>query len=517
MRHPRWVGALVAVVALLLAAAPASAQLRSDNVTLEGKLPVPAPIGAHFSTDGDTMFVTGAGGLHAFDVGEPARPTPLGQLVLPHFENEDVDFGHIGERDVVIISNDPSFNLGAFGAFYVIDVTNPLTPTILAIEPTKVPGDVASLMGSEASQTSNGHIANCIPSADDTCAYLYTTGSEDGLTIYDLGDPSDPQFVKTFPMPAPDDPDDRTAGFTHDVFVDRAGVTWVTGEDGTFGFDVSDPENPQLRFRTDSAVLNTDGFGGPGALNPEGEGPLDFLHHNMMRTGITRGAQGTPAEAPGRPGGGPPEAARPDPPVDHTLDGGTGDVVAITEEDYLRPTCEGASQGSLQTWQITGDQNADGSRKLELLDQFTTEGSTLANQQGRDPLTVNCSAHWFDLSDGLIAQGWYDQGVRFLDISDPEDITQVGYWATQGTFWASYFAPLDEEQEVVYGLDTLGGSIDVLRIERDAAEEVTAPVPARWTDRATARTDAVDLGAQHDEEEARGHGHGEPPGRSHGG
>jgi hypothetical protein len=38
------------------------------------------------------------------------------------------------------------------------------------------------------------------------------------------------------------------------------------------------------------------------------------------------------------------------------------------------------------------------------------------------PTTVNCSAHWFDVSGSLIAQGWYDQGVRFLDVSDPTAI-----------------------------------------------------------------------------------------------
>ena len=49
----------------------------------------------------------------------------------------------------------------------------------------------------------------------------------------------------------------------------------------------------------------------------------------------------------------------------------------------------------------------------------------------------------------MLAQGWYDQGVRFLDISNPRDIQQVGYYATTGTFWAAYFAPSDPS--IVYG------------------------------------------------------------------
>jgi hypothetical protein len=146
--------------------------------------------------------------------------------------------------------------------------------------------------------------------------------------------------------------------------------------------------------------------------------------------------------------------------------GGLGEVMAVTEEDYDRPTCQG--QGSFQTWQISNEHNSDGSTKLKLLDLWTTELNELAEQKGRSPATVQCSAHWFDYDNGLIAQGWYDQGVRFLDISNPRDIKQVGYWATTGEFWAAYFAPTDPKREIVYGLDTAGG-IDVLKIDRSAS------------------------------------------------
>jgi len=39
-----------------------------------------------------------------------------------------------------------------------------------------------------------------------------------------------------------------------------------------------------------------------------------------------------------------------------------------------------------------------------------------------------CSAHYFDERDGIVAQGWYQQGTRFLDVSDPTDIRQIGYF-----------------------------------------------------------------------------------------
>ena len=83
--------------------------------------------------------------------------------------------------------------------------------------------------------------------------------------------------MKTFPLPG--------NGFTHDVNVDSHGITWVTGEDGTFGFDTTDPLNPQLLLRSDESVTNTGG----GLPGDDGSGPLDFLHHNSLRiTGRTR-------------------------------------------------------------------------------------------------------------------------------------------------------------------------------------------------------------------------------------
>jgi hypothetical protein len=114
---------------------------------------------------------------------------------------------------------------------------------------------------------------------------------------------------------------------------------------------------------------------------------------------------------------------------------------------------------------------------------WTTELNELSNQTGRSPATGNCSAHWFDESKGVLAQGWYDQGVRFLDINDPSHIRQIGYWVTAGTFWGAYYAPTDPTRQVVYAIDTVGG-VDVLRLNRTAkaarAPTVRAPVLQRW-------------------------------------
>ena len=243
------------------------------------------------------MYVSSATGLQVYDVSAAATPRHIAQLPLPHFENEDVDVG----RDTVVITNDPSFS--TVGAIYLIDVADPANPVLRSVLPT-------------SQETGNGHIANCIQG----CDYLYTTGTAEGLAVYDIRDLDAPKFVKTIPLPG--------EGFTHDVHIDAAGIAWVTGEDGTFGFDVTDPLNPVLQYRSDPSIVNTGG----GLPGQDGSGPLDFLHHNMLRTSLMMDDAGevTKAETPG-----------------------TGNVLVITEEDYAKPTCEG--QGSVQTWRITDD------------------------------------------------------------------------------------------------------------------------------------------------------------------
>ena len=166
----------------------------------------------------------------------------------------------------------------------------------------------------------------------------------------------------------------------------------VTGEDGTFGYDVTDPLNPLLPYRSDPSIVNTGG-GRPGA---GGSGPLDFLHHNMLRTSLVMDDAGEVTRRNAR----------------HRQ------RVAITEEDYAKPACEG--QGSCRRGGSPG-REPGWAVELELLDTWTTELNELTNQNGRSPATGNCSAHWFDESDGLVAQGRYEQGVRFLDVTNPRE------------------------------------------------------------------------------------------------
>jgi hypothetical protein len=522
------------LLALAACAAPASAAplFHSANVTEVTSLPEAAgAASARFSPDGKTMYVSTWKGLHIYDITKPDDPRRIGVLPLPHFENEDVEAGD----GVVIITNDPSEGMGLI---YIVDVRDPATPTIRAIiRNGDIVGASDAVLGDTTSNT--GHIANCLQG----CKWLWTTGTSEGISIFDLRDLDHPKFVKQMAMPKGKGKD--SPGFTHDVFVDRSGIAWVTGQDGTFGFDSSDPTNPKLVYRSDENVTNS-GNDGPSSPDTANSYPLDFLHHNSIRTDIqlapktveqqeaarqapAAASSSAPATQPAAP------AARRGPTRAQLLAkmkrsikacrskhgkraraacekraraafrkadarrraartrfvgragarttlGGLGDVMAITEEDYARPGCNG--QGSIQTWQILpGEHNSDGSTKLKMLDMWTTELNELDQQTGRSPGTVLCSAHWFDEDRGLLAQGWYDQGVRFMDISNPRDIRQVGYWVTTGTFWGAYYAPTDPTRQTVYALDIQNG-IDVLHIDRGKSastmRSVRAPIASSW-------------------------------------
>ncbi len=275
---------LTCALALACLAAPAAAApLASDNVKLVTKLPeAVGAASARFSEDGKTMYVSTWKGLHIYDITKADDPQRLGFLPLPHFENEDVDAGD----GVVIITNDPSEGVGII---YVIDVSNPALPTIAS---TIQNGDI---LGS-SDRVQHGPHRQLPAGAASTCGRRGRRRASPSSTC---ATSAHPKFVKTMEMPkgfAADGTLKKSPGFTHDVFIDRSGIAWVTGQDGTFGYSTQDPENPQLVYRTDEKVFNS-GNDGPNSPETAQDYPLDFLHHNSIRTGIQLAQK--PVVAPG--------------------------------------------------------------------------------------------------------------------------------------------------------------------------------------------------------------------------
>jgi hypothetical protein len=450
-------------------------------------LPAPAGIGANFKrVDGrQYMFVTGTAGLYVYDVTNAASPAPVSVLPLPHYENEDVSIG--GNR--LLISGDGA--LGA-GLLIVIDISNPQVPVperALKMEP-----------------VGEGHTASCI----QDCRYAWIAGDQvfGGLTVLDL---DKAPAVGSGPNGADVDLGNWTFGFipvpdpavragtiqgynefgwsTHDVAVDEAGIAWVAGGNGTVGFDVSraayGPDNlsdPPLVARTGPAALN-DGDLTSTETDPANARDTnnDFIHHNAWRPDAREFESRSPDELN-------------DPGVRD------GELLLITEEDIWSRQTAGSTpggcetQGSFQTWQVkrfgeTGQDEAT----LEQLGSWTTEfNELLADQLGSDwddddagrdivPTQGLCSSHYFSERDGIVATAWYEQGVRFLDVSDPKDIEQVAYFLPPGaTPWATYWSPTD--RNILYVIDNNRG-VDVLRFERQKAKKgkpVKVSTRRRW-------------------------------------
>jgi LVIVD repeat-containing protein len=454
--------ALLITAAALFAPATAAAQLpdfvggqkplMSNNVEPLATLPVPHPIGARFR-DG-FMYVTTTEGLTVYDITNPELPVPVGALPLPHFENEDVDLG----GDILLVSNDPSEGVGVL---YIIDISNPRQPILKSYLQTGfISVEIPDFLEQpEQAPDGIGHTASCI----QDCEFAYLAGTVGGIDIVDLRNPAVPKIVRRFKPAIVDE----FVG-THDVQVDGDGLAWIVGGDGTAAYDVRDPVNPKMVMRTDENIVNSGQLGFPSpdpdltfGIGGKGETPIDLIHHDSLRfhKKSTRGDFE-------------PEAGKTYPA------GGTGKVVGIVEEDYQRPTCEGA--GSFQTWGITDKRTSTGARKLALLGLFQTELSSLVQARGWAPVTGLCSAHYFDERDRLVAGGYYEEGTRFLDVSDPTDIRQVGYWVpTKGETWSVLFAPTDPTGSIVYALDFARG-IDVLRFDRSDQRTRTAPVRRTW-------------------------------------
>jgi hypothetical protein len=158
-------------------------------------------------------------------------------------------------------------------------------------------------------------------------------------------------------------------------------------------------------------------------------------------------------------------------------------------------TCE--TEGSFQTWYVPDldpSINSDGEQDGGTITPLAQWNTEVLSTGIATPAGAFCSAHYFDYhQDGFVAQGWYQQGLRILDVRDPHDITQVAYWVTgaQET-WGAYWVPEYDEEgrqtgektNVVYtngptrGLEIL--EVDLPDSAPEDTAEVSAPILPEW-------------------------------------
>ena len=282
-------------------------------------------------------------------------------------------------------------------------------------------------------------------------------GGRGVLHVVDVRDPASPRVVSTLSTWAPGLFDfaspPRRRGIGHTVScIDQCRWAWLAGSSAGIDIvDLRDPARPRLarRFpaREAAGVMGThdvqvDSSGLAWVAGGNGTAAYDVskpLRPRLVRRTNARGGR---------------------PPLNDLIHHNSlrlrRDVLAVTEEAFGRTGCRGA--GTLQTWRISAR------RRMTPMDSWGVERDRSAQ--------VMCSAHYFDARDGLIAQGFYEQGVRLIDATRPRRLRQVGYFLNRpGLYWGALFATTDPTGSTVYAVDHSRG-IDVLAIDRAALRPV---------------------------------------------
>jgi hypothetical protein len=411
----------------------------SPNVSLVTSVLDSGTISMAFSPNEPLAYVSSLDTITVLDIKDPKAPKPLGSVTNVMFQNEAMSYGErtaadgttqkfvLSAIDLYQVSPDKPAqrNLGGF-ELVVVDVTNPAKPFLRSRTRTKT----------------SAHTARCVDVRQ--CDYAYTSGDGGQFTIVDLRDLDKPVQVGDVASPAAEvgGPQSGTGGFATGHFWDfENGLGWHTGGGGVALFDVRVPAEPVL--------LN--------GTTAEGRavGWNDFILHNSQR-----------------------------PNGDVFLPGAepsvfNGNVLLVGEEDYLdggdELLCEEA--GSFQTWHVPSLEGPEGytgavdTGSIAPLDRKNAAdlggGLTL-------PAAAFCSAHWFDYhQDGFVAHGFYQAGLRILDVKDAGEVEQVG-WATTGAteVWDAYWVPeydktgrpTGQKTNIVYTADATRG-LDVYQVD----------------------------------------------------
>lgn len=422
------------ITVLLLAVAlsgPATAApgtpVASSNVTLVGNIPELGAVGGHVRQVNTllgpkTYFVmSGVSGVSAYDVTVPEVPVLAGRLALPHWSNEDVEVG----GNLMLVSTDPGWvdwvtPSGTLGGLYILDLSQLPVITFAYVNPATGNRWVPPV------QNGAGHTTSCVRT---DCSYAILNGEQE-VTVVDLRVPSVPKIVTRFTS---------DVGSTHDAQMDGTGLVWISGSGGVAAYDFSTPSAPRV-------------------VAPAFRGGLTYQHNSWR----PRASAWVP-RAPG----------------DNAVDVRAGELVLVTEEEFypvLQQT-QCVRQGRFQTRRLrdTDALTSGATPTMEVLDTWETEFNL-----GSMSSSSLCSAHYFHERSGIVAIAWYQQGIRFLDVRNPRDIRQTGYYINPATavFSVEWIGTGATGGEILYTIDPARG-LDILRFDRLAATaEVRAPAVA---------------------------------------
>jgi hypothetical protein len=412
----------------------------------------------------DVMVVAGRLGLRSYDVTNPELPMLLDRIVnedlrlqgdppvdtddsdgsiSTYWQNEDMDVDQ--DRKLVFMARDPRSFKGttasdtSIAGVYIIDAKDPSNLKLLTFH-----------------QLPTGHTSTCI----NRCHYLWTGGPAatngqkaelgwNGGRPIIVTDIRDPRHPVTAPQPVDLFRDDGETAYSHDVQVDGDGIAWVSGAGGVRGYWTRgrhvDPLSGLTRLATATDPIPYAG----GELDHTGA-PSEFMHNAFRAAGDEAGDGPEPG---------------------HGYD--PAELILATEEADAPPDCDGLGQFSIAS--LANSHNGEGWRstpaepfRLDIVGTWNPhdQEGTLVND------TIYCSAHYFDAQDGILAYSWYDQGTRFVDVRNPTNPVQVGYYRPDdGVAWAPYY-----HNGYVFVADHSRG-VDILKVGEAAlaGKAVAAP------------------------------------------
>jgi hypothetical protein len=501
---------LVCMAALLLVPAAASARgvplppgaAKSDNLEYLGSFGGAGLVEGKFDrVDGrQVLITTGKFGFRTYDVRDPARPRLLDEfqpaMILDssaakkegYWQDEDMDLDT--RRKLIIGALDPRHDNDDQAAcpgigtavepsknrdpdcrsgFFVISYGNP--------RDLRQVGDFVDLPA--------GHTASCIndcdyvwtggPARRDDLAWLggFTAGGRgDGRPIW-VTDLRNARKPKVFGNPIDLYRNDGATDYSHDVQVDDRGIAWVSGRGGIRGYATKgthrDPTSNLLREATPWDPILVAGGGVGGVNEPE----TMFMHNSWRPTSRHVKADGVER----------------------------GNILIGTEEEF-NDDC--ASDGRLVVSNLDGSWGGEPALNSKPAAPYRMQALDTWHPAQDEPSTVSgdlsCSAHYFELQKSTLAQAWYQQGLRLLDLSDARNVRQIGYWRvstgdedTDSNSWDVAW-----RGNHVYLFDMNRG-IEILRLKGGAAKsarmrKVAAPAikrPARY--KAVSSLEAGDL------------------------
>jgi hypothetical protein len=349
----------------------------------------------------DVMVANGTPGLSVWSLKDPEHPTYIaglsasqigfrtGETLSQFWEGENMTVD--SRRKLAFLSKDSGFK-----GIVTVDLKDPWDPQIVSFQ-----------------RTSLGHTGTCI----NDCRFIWQVGGgatgRSAVSVTDIRDPALP-FTYSSLFQAAVRRTTSTSGTTHSVDVDFDGVAWVSGSGGSRGWWTEglhkDTVSGQMRYATPYDPLPYAG----GSITGITSTSASFMH-NAYHVPQALGNQAA------------------------------GDVMLITNENN-NTTC--SSAGVLYIASLAGTRDVENNLPGTLtttapvtmgrLASYSTNGKpgqfhgvvTTTNAQGNPVNTTvgDCSAHWFTVKGNIVALGNYEQGTRFVDISDPTNPQQVGYF-----------------------------------------------------------------------------------------